>query len=81
MRETEILAEQQLPQGVLVCDHAGLVINNFSLSQVPGHLQPESAPARVQPAEKGGERLTRGEPARDGLSGGARPCVLRSPST
>ena len=28
--ETEILAEQQPPQGVCVCDHAGLVINNFS---------------------------------------------------
>ena len=31
MRETEILVEQQPPQGVLVCDHAGLVINKFSL--------------------------------------------------
>ena len=30
MRETEILVEQQPPQGVLVCDHAGLVINKFS---------------------------------------------------
>ena len=29
VRETEILAEQQLPQGVFVCDHAGLVINQF----------------------------------------------------
>ena len=28
MRETEILVEQQPPQGVLVCDRAGLVINN-----------------------------------------------------
>jgi len=27
-RETEILVAQQPPQGVLVCDHAGLVINN-----------------------------------------------------
>ena len=26
------LVEQQPPQGVLVCDHAGLVINKFSLS-------------------------------------------------
>ena len=26
----EILVEQQPPQGVLVCDHAGLVINKFS---------------------------------------------------
>ena len=31
MRETEILVVQQPPQGVLVCDHAGLVINKFSL--------------------------------------------------
>ena len=30
MRETEILVEQQPPQAVLFCDHAGLVINNFS---------------------------------------------------
>ena len=27
-----LLVEQQLPQGVLVCDHTGLVINRFSLS-------------------------------------------------
>ena len=32
MKETEILVEQQPPQGVLVCDHAGLVINKFSLT-------------------------------------------------
>ena len=31
MRETEILAEEQPPQGVFVCDHAGLVNNQFSL--------------------------------------------------
>ena len=30
MRETEILEEQQSPQGVFVCDHAGLVINKLS---------------------------------------------------
>jgi len=30
VRETEILVEQQPPQGVFVCDHAGLVINKFS---------------------------------------------------
>jgi len=29
-RETEILVEQQPPQGVFVCDHAGRVINKFS---------------------------------------------------
>ena len=32
MTEIKILVEQQSPQGVLVCDHAGLVINKFSLS-------------------------------------------------
>jgi len=31
VREPEILVEQQPPQGVFVCDHAGLVINKFSL--------------------------------------------------
>ena len=30
VRETEILVEQQTPQGVLVCDHAGRVINKLS---------------------------------------------------
>ena len=29
VRETEILVEQQPPQGVLVCDHAGLARNKF----------------------------------------------------
>ena len=29
----EILVEQQPPQGVLVCDHAGLVFNKFSLTR------------------------------------------------
>ena len=31
VRETEILVEQQPPQGVFICDHAGLVINKISL--------------------------------------------------
>jgi len=31
VRETEILVEQQPPHGAFVCDHAGLVINKFSL--------------------------------------------------
>ena len=35
MRETEILVGQQPPQGVLVCDHAGRVINQSSLSAEP----------------------------------------------
>jgi len=34
VRETGILVQQQSPQGVLVCDHAGLVINKFSLELV-----------------------------------------------
>ena len=33
--ENEILVEQQPPQGVLVCDHAGLVINQLSLVGFP----------------------------------------------
>ena len=36
MRETEILVEQQPPQGVLVCDHAGLVINKLSIERKAG---------------------------------------------
>ena len=47
MRETEILVEQQPQQGVFVCDHAGLVINKFSLIRDEGlgfreKLGPES---------------------------------------
>jgi len=34
VRETEILVEQQSPQGVFVCDDAGLVIKTFSLTNV-----------------------------------------------
>ena len=30
VRETEILVEQQPQQGLIVCDHAGLVLNKFS---------------------------------------------------
>jgi len=32
VRETEIQVEQQPPQGVFICDHAGRVINKFSLA-------------------------------------------------
>ena len=41
VRETEILVEQQPPQKVLVCDHAGLIINKFSrfLQPYPWELQ------------------------------------------
>ena len=31
-RETEILVEQQPPQGAFICDHAGFVITKFSRS-------------------------------------------------
>jgi len=30
VRETEFLVKQQFPKGVFICDHAGLVINEFS---------------------------------------------------
>ena len=30
MKETQILVEQQPPQGFFICDHAGLVINKSS---------------------------------------------------
>ena len=33
VRESEILVEQQPPQRVLVCDHAGRVINKLSLAE------------------------------------------------
>ena len=39
VRETEILAEQQPPQGVLVCDHAGLVINKLYLKLRSSRMQ------------------------------------------
>ena len=39
VRESEILVEQQLPQGVFVRDHAGRVINRCFLSN-PGTRVP-----------------------------------------
>ena len=48
MRETEILVEQQPPQGVFVCDHAGLVINKFS--QLAVHGDPVENQNRSEPA-------------------------------
>ena len=49
VRESEIPVEQQPPQGALVCDHAGLVINEFSGGEP--HRRPVRArrPARVRP--------------------------------
>jgi len=41
VRETKILVKQQPPQGVLVCDHAGLVINRFSLKMRNALTSPE----------------------------------------
>ena len=34
-RETEILVGQELPKGVFICDHAGLVINKLSTGVSP----------------------------------------------
>ena len=48
MRETEILVEQQPPQGVFVCDHAGLVINKFSLSEQKISVHVKEATSTVQ---------------------------------
>jgi len=45
VRKTEILVEQQPPQGVLVCDHAGLVINTISHAKRGNRHQ--IAPAEV----------------------------------
>jgi len=44
VRETEILVEKQPPQGVLVCvcDHAGVVINKFSIAQVFNSLRTQA---------------------------------------
>ena len=36
VREAEVLVQQQPTQGVLACDHAGPVINGWSLWQVNG---------------------------------------------
>ena len=43
VRETEILVEQQPPQGVSVCDHAGRVINEFSRALRRGQWGADSA--------------------------------------
>ena len=42
VRETEIPVEQQPPQVVFVCDHAGLVINKLYLLLVSGKPDPAS---------------------------------------
>ena len=34
VRKTEILVEQQSPKGVFICDHAGSVVNKFSLTEI-----------------------------------------------
>jgi len=52
VRETEILVEQQPPQGVCVCDHAGLVINKFPPAEERGGTaapKPPAPPPRVLP--------------------------------
>ena len=44
--ETEMLVEQQPPQGVLVCDHAGLVINQFSYARRGAGTFPRTQPRK-----------------------------------
>ena len=65
MRETEILVEQQPPQGVLVCDHAGRVINKFSQvhfsRDVVGVAGGETATPRLLFAGSGNECALEGE--------------------
>jgi len=48
VRKTEILVEQQPPQWVLVCDHAGLVINKFSQDTALAGAEKEVARAREE---------------------------------
>jgi len=51
-----MLVEQQPPQGVLVCDHAGLVINKFSLFALgPEVVRIHAARTSLQPG--GGDRI------------------------
>ena len=62
MREIEILVEEQNPQGVFVCDHAGLVINKFSYIFYPGYvisrrLQPDVTINYTQNAAKSKAKL------------------------
>ena len=66
VRETEILVEQP-PQGVFVCDHAGLVINKLSLyqefdGQIDGQIREEkcSTWARKGRVEEGSGRREEG---------------------
>ena len=46
-RETEIVVEQQPPQGVLVCDHAGRVANKLSSVLVLAACRPRLGPGQA----------------------------------
>ena len=48
MRETEILVEQQPPQGVLVCDHAGFVIKIVQIDRDARYRVQQRAGAEAQ---------------------------------
>jgi len=67
VRETEILVEQQPPQGVLVCDHA--VINKFS--RVAVDLLRNRTVIKALPTSVCAERMAAASPAlirRDGIT-------------
>ena len=66
MRETEILVEQTPPQGVLVCDHAGLVINKFSFGTGSDPSEPDKSDEGSESEQPvlfllGGEKALAGE--------------------
>ena len=68
MRETKIPVEQQSPQGVLVCDHAGLVINIFSKKKT---VESGAGPIGFLPAELSVEgHLVGADPAEATLTPG-----------
>ena len=65
---TEILVEQQPPQGVLVCDHAGLVINKSSTGVKPAakasaaKRAATAKPVGVKPVAKSHKKVQKGNP-------------------
>ena len=72
MRETEILVEKQPPIGVLICNHAGLVINIFSPdwrgAKESGVLCTKQVPTRamhsIEPRRAREENTARDQPPR-----------------
>ena len=63
MRETEILVEEQPPQGILVCCHAGLVINKLSLRMGGGE---QRGGRSLEPVEVRGLFMKKPEALMDG---------------